>query len=109
LEYKPFTTFEGILAKDTGLDPFDSPKAQLALIEAGDYGRYALDDIDSVPVNFLADLDITGGNSGSPALNGKGELVGLLFDGTYESINSDWDFDVKTTRSIQVDVRICYG
>jgi len=105
LEYKPFTTLEGILAKDTGLDPFDSPKAQLALIEAGDYGKYALDDIGSVPVNFLADLDITGGNSGSPALNDKGELVGLLFDGTYESINSDWDFDVKTTRSIQVDVR----
>ncbi|MBL4617799.1 MAG: S46 family peptidase [Robiginitomaculum sp.] len=105
LEYLPFTTLEGILAKDTGIEPFNSPKSQLELIKAGTYGEYALKDIGSVPVNFLADLDITGGNSGSPALNAKGELVGLLFDGTYESINSDWDFDVKTTRSIQVDVR----
>jgi hypothetical protein len=105
LEYKPFTTLEGIAAKDTGMEPFNSPKEELALIEAKDYGSHALKSIGSVPVNFLADLDITGGNSGSPALNAKGELVGLLFDGTYESINSDWDFDVKTTRSIQVDVR----
>ncbi|MCF6292920.1 MAG: S46 family peptidase [Robiginitomaculum sp.] len=105
LEYLPFTTLEGIVAKDTGIEPFNSPKSQLDLIKAGTYGDYALKDIGSVPVNFLADLDITGGNSGSPALNAMGELVGLLFDGTYESINSDWDFDVKTTRSIQVDVR----
>ncbi len=105
LEYKPFTTLEGILAKNTGIEPFNSPKEELALIAAKDYGAYALKDIGSVPVDFLANLDITGGNSGSPALNAKGELVGLLFDGTYESINSDWDFDVKTTRSIQVDVR----
>jgi hypothetical protein len=56
-------------------------------------------------VNFLTDLDSTGGNSGSATLNARGELVGLLFDGTIESVNSDWDFDPRTTRSIHVDSR----
>jgi hypothetical protein len=50
-------------------------------------------------------LDSTGGNSGSATLNARGELVGLLFDGTIESVNSDWDFDPRTTRSIHVDSR----
>lgn len=59
----------------------------------------------TVPVNFLTDLDSTGGNSGSATLNGKGELVGLLFDGTIESVNADWYFDPKTTRSIHIDTR----
>ena len=62
-------------------------------------------DIGSVPVNFLSDLDSTGGNSGSATLNANAELVGLLFDGTFESVNSDWDFDPKTTRTIHVDTR----
>lgn len=105
LVYKPFTTLQGITAKDTGEEPFNAPKAELKLIANKDYGPYELKPINSVPVNFLANLDITGGNSGSPAMNAKGELVGLLFDGTYESINSDWDFDVCTTRTIAVDVR----
>ncbi|MEM7700567.1 MAG: S46 family peptidase [Pseudomonadota bacterium] len=105
LIYTPFTTLEGITAKDTGKDPFNAPKRQLDLIDATDYGDYKLDSIGSVPVNYLSDLDVTGGNSGSATLNAKGELVGLLFDGTYESINSDWDFDPRTTRSIHVDSR----
>ena len=58
-----------------------------------------------VPVNFLSTVDTTGGNSGSPTLNGKGELVGLLFDGTYESVASNYLFDPATTRSIHVDSR----
>jgi hypothetical protein len=58
-----------------------------------------------VPVNFLSDVDSTGGNSGSAVLNGKGKLVGLLFDGTYETIASDLLFDPVNTRSIQVDIR----
>lgn len=105
MRYDPFTTLEGITEKDTGEDPFNSPQSQLDLIEAEDYGRYELGSIDSVPVNFLTDLDSTGGNSGSATLNGRGELVGLLFDGTIESVNSDWDFDPRTTRSIHVDSR----
>ncbi|WP_366523814.1 S46 family peptidase [uncultured Algimonas sp.] len=105
MRYDPFTKLEGILEKDTGEDPFNSPAEQLALIRAKDHGPYKLDSIDSVPVNFLTDLDSTGGNSGSATLNARGELVGLLFDGTIESVNSDWDFDPRTTRSIHVDSR----
>ncbi|MBL4854775.1 MAG: S46 family peptidase [Robiginitomaculum sp.] len=105
LIYEPFTRLEGILAKDTGEDPFNAPKKQLELIKAGDYGKYKLRSIGSVPVNFLTDLDSTGGNSGSATMNAKGELVGLLFDGTFESVNSDWDFDPRTTRTIHVDTR----
>ncbi len=58
-----------------------------------------------MPLDFLADLDITGGNSGSATLNAKGELIGLAFDGNYESIASDWVFMPDVTRSIHVDVR----
>ena len=105
LIYAPFTTLEGITAKDTGEDPFNAPAKLLEKVADKDYGAYALDAVGSVPVNFLSDLDVTGGNSGSATLNSKGELVGLLFDGTYESINSDWDFDPRTTRSIHVDSR----
>lgn len=105
MRYDPFTTLQGITEKDTGEDPFNSPQSQLDLIQAKDYGRYALGSINSVPVNFLTDLDSTGGNSGSATLNARGELVGLLFDGTIESVNSDWDFDPRTTRSIHVDSR----
>ncbi|MEO0574436.1 MAG: S46 family peptidase [Pseudomonadota bacterium] len=105
LVYTPFTTLTGILEKDTGEFPFNAPAAQLAVIESEDVGRYALDSIGSVPVNFLTDLDSTGGNSGSATLNAQGELVGLLFDGTFESVNSDWDFDPRITRSIHVDSR----
>ncbi len=105
LIYTPFTTLEGITAKDTGAEPFNAPARQLELIRAQDYGDYALQSIGSVPVNFLSDLDSTGGNSGSATMNAKAELVGLLFDGTFESVNSDWDFDPRTTRTIHVDSR----
>ncbi|NEZ04291.1 S46 family peptidase [Wenzhouxiangella sp. XN201] len=105
LVYQPFTTLEGILEKNTGEAPFNAPERQLELIRQGDYGPYELESIGSVPVNFLSDLDSTGGNSGSATLNAHGELVGLLFDGTIESVNSDWDFDPRTTRTIHVDTR----
>ena len=91
--------------KDTGLEPFNAPKPQLELIRKKQYGPYKLDAINSVPVNFLNTLDITGGNSGSACLNGKGQLVGLLFDGVYESIIGDWDFDDNLNRAIAVDTR----
>ena len=103
--YTPFTTLEGITEKDTGEEPFNAPARQLEKIRAKDYGQYELKDIGSVPVNFLTDLDSTGGNSGSATLNSRAELVGLLFDGTFESVNSDWDFDPRTTRTIHVDTR----
>lgn len=105
LIYEPFTRLEGILEKDTGESPFNAPAKLLSLIEEKQYGPYKLDSINSVPVNFLTDLDSTGGNSGSATLNANAELVGLLFDGTFESVNSDWDFDPRTTRTIHVDAR----
>ncbi|MCL1065914.1 S46 family peptidase [Shewanella olleyana] len=101
----PFTRLEGIVAKDTGVDPFDAPAKQLELINQKQYGDYYVKSLDSVPVNFLSTLDTTGGNSGSPTLNGRAELVGLLFDGVYESIIGDWGYDPETNRSIQVDSR----
>ena len=105
LKAVPFTRLEGILAKDTGADPFDAPSKQLQLIKQKQYGNFYMESIDSVPVNFLSTLDTTGGNSGSPTLNGRAELVGLLFDGVYESIIGDWGYDPESNRSIQVDSR----
>ena len=102
---KPFTVLEEIPAKDTGVDPFDSPKVQLEAIAAKDYGDLADARLGSVPVNFLSDLDITGGTSGSPVLDGYGKLVGLAFDGNIESVSSNWVFDPKITRMISVDHR----
>ena len=105
LAYLPFTTLEGILEKNTGEEPFNAPERELQKIRAKEYGKYYSAEVGSVPVNFLSDLDSTGGNSGSATLNARGELVGLLFDGTFESVNSDWDFDPRTTRTIHVDTR----
>ena len=100
-----FTTVNGVAAKATGKGEFNAPANQLAAIKAKDFGSYVDPILKTVPVNFMATLDITGGNSGSAALNGKGELIGLAFDGTLDSIISDWDFNKANTRSIQVDVR----
>ncbi len=103
--YEPFTSLNGILQKDTGTEPFDAPTKQLDAIKKGDFGQYEMAKMESVPVNFLTDLDITGGNSGSPTLDGKAQLVGLAFDGNYESINADWVFNKQLARSIHVDIR----
>ncbi len=99
-----FTTASQIIAKDQGKKPFDAPQALLAAITAKQYGPYARAD-GELPVNFLSDLDTTGGNSGSAVLNDKGELVGLNFDSTIEGVASDVVFDGETTRKIHVDVR----
>lgn len=103
--YTPFTTLEGVAAKETGADPFDSPKALLDAVKAKRYGGLEDERIGSVPVNFLSNLDITGGNSGSPVLDAHGKLVGLAFDGNWESVSSNWVFDPIMTRMIAVDSR----
>ena len=105
VKYTPFTTLEGVVAKETGADPFDSPKALLDAVAAGRHGGLADERLGSVPVNFLSDLDITGGNSGSPVLDAQGKLVGLAFDGNWESVASNWVFDPTMTRMISVDQR----
>jgi hypothetical protein len=102
----PFTTAAQILAKDTGREPFDAPKKLLAAIKAKNYGPYADPTLGGeLAVDFLSDLDITGGNSGSATLNDKGELVGLAFDGTIEGVSSDVVFNGETTRTIHADAR----
>ncbi|MGB3394652.1 MAG: S46 family peptidase [Stenotrophomonas sp.] len=100
-----FTDLEGVVAKETGADPFDSPKALLDAVKAKRYGGLEDKRIGSVPVNFLSDLDITGGNSGSPVLDAHGRLVGLAFDGIWEAVASNWVFDPVMTRMISVDQR----
>jgi hypothetical protein len=103
--YAPFTTLEGLLEKETGVEPFDSPEPLLQAVRDGDRGPYGLDSLGSVPLDFLSTVDTTGGNSGSPTLNGRGELVGLLFDGAWESLLSDWYYEPDRVRSIHTDVR----
>ncbi|MCC2618011.1 S46 family peptidase [Aestuariibacter halophilus] len=99
----PFTTLEGQLAKYIpGDEEFDLPASVRSHIQDKDYGPYANPELGSVAVNFLSTVDTTGGNSGSPTLNGDGELVGLLFDGVYESVIGDWDYDPNLNRSIHV-------
>ena len=105
VQYTPFTTLEGVVAKETGQDPFDSPQALLDAVKAKRYGGLQDKRLGTVPVNYLSNLDITGGNSGSPVLDGSGKLVGLAFDGNWESVSSNWVFDPKMTRMIAVDGR----
>jgi hypothetical protein len=105
LRYLPFTRTAGVAAKHTGEDPFEAGAAQLEAIRAKRWGGRAMAELDDVPVNYLADLDVTGGNSGSPTLNARGELVGLIFDMTWESVASNWVFDPSLTRTIHVDHR----
>ncbi|GIM52490.1 peptidase S46 [Capnocytophaga cynodegmi] len=100
-----YTTFKSMVAKYKPNDPeFDMPKRMIEMYEAKDFGRY-LDKDGTMHVNFLTDNDITGGNSGSPVMNGKGELIGLAFDGNIEAMAGDVIFDSKLQRTINVDIR----
>lgn len=103
--YEPFTMLSQVVAKHTGEEPFAAPQGLIDAVKANQVGSYVAPGTTEVPVNFLADLDSTGGNSGSATLNSRGELVGLLFDGNYESMASDWLFIPELTRSIHVDIR----
>src|SRR5690606_36265927 len=101
----PFTTLEQIAAKTTGKAPFDSPQALLDAIEARRYGGLAGLRLGTGPVNCLADLGATRGNSGSPVMDARGKLVGLAFDMNWEAVVSNWVFDPDMTRMIAVDGR----
>lgn len=100
--YRPFTTVAGIVEKHTGVEPFDAPDDLLEAIASEEWGPYEDPDLGTVPVDFLSTLDTTGGNSGSVTLDSQGRLCGLLFDGNYEAMASDWVFDPVRTRSIHV-------
>jgi hypothetical protein len=108
LIYSPQTTLAGVVEKATGTGEFNAPKKELDAIAAQKAGKktpYADAKLGSVPVNFLSTVDTTGGNSGSATLNSRGELCGLLFDGTYDTVASDYLYDTEKTRSIHVDSR----
>jgi hypothetical protein len=102
--YYPFTTLEGVVDKNTGVEPFNAPDALVNLYNKKDFGRWVNPAIKDVPVAFLNQCDITGGNSGSPVMNAKGEICGLAFDGNYESMISDWQYDEALQRCINVDI-----
>jgi hypothetical protein len=100
-----YTTLDGQVKKyKKGDEEFDLPVRVLEMNKNKDYGRFA-DKDGSLHVNFLTDNDITGGNSGSPVFNGKGELIGLAFDGNIEAMAGDVIFDPKLQRTINVDIR----
>jgi hypothetical protein len=101
--YSPFTHLAGVIEKDTGREPFDAPEKLKQLYRTRDFGSYA--DGADVPVDFLSDTDIIGGNSGSPIMNGRGEQVGIIFDSNYEGLGNDFFYNGTKGRSIAVDIR----
>ncbi len=103
--YNPITTLRGVVEKTTGQEPFTSPRELLELYRKKDFGRFASPELRSVPVALLYNLDTTGGNSGSPLLNGRGELVGVNFDRAYEATINDFAWSEAYSRSIAVDIR----
>lgn len=103
--YTPFTTIDGLKAKISKTEPFDAPLAQQDAITKADFAGYLHPQLKTLPVNFLSNVDTTGGNSGSPTLNGQAELVGLLFDGVEEGLLGDVDYDPLLNRSIHLDSR----
>ncbi|MGM0483314.1 MAG: S46 family peptidase [Candidatus Krumholzibacteriota bacterium] len=105
VEFDYITSLSGVVKKHTGEKPFDCPDKLLEIHKQGTPEKYIDEYLDDVPVDFLSTCDITGGNSGSPILNGKGEVIGAAFDGNYESISADYQFDEGLTRAISVDSR----
>ena len=103
--YNYYTTLKGVMEKE---DPsnweFVVPDKLKELYEAKDFGRYA-NEKGEMPLAFISNLDITGGNSGSPIMNGRGELIGLAFDGNWESMSGDIIFEPELQRCISVDIR----
>lgn len=103
--YKYYTTVDGYLEKEIpGDDEFDVPARMKELLLARDYGRYANED-DELVACFITNNDITGGNSGSPVINAKGELIGVAFDGNWEAMSGDIAFEPELQRCINVDIR----
>lgn len=105
---KPFTTLDGIIDKSLwGNDEYSIPEKLKELYDAKDFGRFYDKDLGGVPVALLYNMDTTGGNSGSPILNAKGELIGVNFDRAYEATINDYAWNESYSRSIGVDIRYC--
>ena len=105
VEYLPQTTGSGLLEKNTGHEPFNLPQPVLDALQSRDFGRYYDKNLNDLPICYLTTNDATGGNSGSASINGKGEITGLIFDTTYESVSSDYMYSDATSRAIHVDIR----
>jgi hypothetical protein len=103
--YEYQTSLAGVIEKDTGKEPFNVPAKLKELHKKKDFNGYIDPRLNDVPVAFLATTDITGGNSGSAVMNGKGEIIGLAFDGNYEGLGGDYSFDPSVNRTISVDIR----
>ena len=105
VNYDYFTTLEGVMEKEDPTNPeFVVPAKLKELYEKKDYGRYAMKD-GRLPVCFITTNDITGGNSGSPVMDAYGHLIGAAFDGNWESLSGDINFDNDKQRCIVVDIR----
>lgn len=103
-----YTTAESIVEKFKKADKIADYKAEpimMSLLSSNDFGKYADKTSGKMQLCFLTNNDITGGNSGSPMFNGKGELIGLAFDGNWDSLSSDINFDRNLARCIGVDIR----
>jgi hypothetical protein len=104
ITYDIKTSIDGMVAKyQPGDDEFDLPKSLLEAYAKRDFREYA--EAGTLPVGFISNNDITGGNSGSPVLNGNGELIGIAFDGNWEAMSGDIAFDKQYKRTISVDIR----
>jgi len=103
--YKYYTTLKGVMEKEDATNPeFKVPGKLKALYKFGDLSKYA-DKNGKLPTCFLTDNDITGGNSGSPVINARGELIGTAFDGNSEAMSGDIDFEENLQRCINLDIR----
>ena len=105
MDYRPLTTVAGIVEKHSGIEPFDAPKPLLDAIAAKDFGSTADAALKTQTVDFMTNLDTTGGNSGSPVLDAEGRLIGLNFDSNWEAVSASWMFDPRYKRAIHVDMR----
>jgi hypothetical protein len=104
VRYTPFTSIAGAIDKHTGTAPFDLPAVvRRAAQDRG--GRWQDPRLGDLPINFLADGDTSGGNSGSPVVNGRGELVGVNFDRVWENVANDFGFNPAVARNVSVDIR----
>jgi hypothetical protein len=103
--YGAQTTLSGAIEKHTGEEPFDLPERVRAEAPEAPRSRWADRQLGDVPIGFLADGDTTGGNSGSPVVNGRGELVGLNFDRVWENVANDFGYNPDIARNVSVDVR----
>jgi len=103
--FSPISTLKGVIEKTSNDPDYNTPQKIRELYSKKDFGRYKHKKLDDVPVAILYDMDTTGGNSGSPVLNAKGELIGVNFDRAFEATINDYAWNQHYSRSIAVDIR----